>query len=65
MPHPNAWWEGAFQVAYFQGRELKKYCYMIFVMKYFYNFLTILLGIVVTALAFHAGEPVQAKALND
>ena len=26
-----------------------------FVMKYFYKFLTILLGIVVSALAFHAG----------
>ena len=50
MPNPNAWWLGAFQ-----GRELKKYCYKIFVMKYFYNFLTILLGIVVSALAFHAG----------
>ena len=28
-----------------------------FVMKYFYKFLTILLGIVVSALAFHAGGP--------
>ena len=51
MPHPNAWWLGAFQ-----GRELKKYCYIIFVMKYFYNLLTILLGIVVSTLAFHAGS---------
>jgi hypothetical protein len=50
MPHPNARWLGAFQ-----GRELKKYCYIIFVMKYFYNFLTILLGIVVSALTFHTG----------
>ena len=51
MPHPNAWWLGDFQ-----GRELKKYCYMIYVvyvMKYFYKFLSILLGIVVSALAFH------------
>ena len=31
--------------------------YMIFVMKYFYKFLKILLGIVVSALAFHAGGP--------
>jgi hypothetical protein len=50
MPHPNACWLGAFQ-----GRELKKYFCIIFVMKYFYNFLTILLGIVVSALDFHAG----------
>ena len=49
MPHPNAWWLGSFQ-----GRDLKKYCYLIFVMKYFNKFLTILLGIVVSALAFHA-----------
>jgi hypothetical protein len=39
------------------ARELKKYCYIIFVMKYFYKFLTILLGIVVSALAFHAAGP--------
>ena len=45
MPHPNA----------FQGRELKKYCSIIYVMKYFHNFSSILLGIVVSALAFHAG----------
>jgi hypothetical protein len=32
-----------------------KYCYIIFVMKCFFKFLTILLGIVVSALAFHAG----------
>ena len=49
MPHPNAWWLGAFQ-----GRELKKYRNIIYVMKYFYTFLSILLGIVVSALAFHA-----------
>ena len=50
MPHPNAGWLGAFQ-----GRELRKHCCIIFVMKYFLNLLTILLGIVVSALAFHAG----------
>jgi hypothetical protein len=33
----------------------KKICYIIFVMKYFSKFLLILLGIVVSALAFHAG----------
>ena len=49
MPHPNA-----IRLGTFQGRELKKYCYIIFVMKYFYKFLTNLLGIVVSALAFHA-----------
>ena len=51
MPHPNAWWLGSFQ-----GRDLKKYCYIIFVMKYFNKFLTILLGIVVSAFAFHARD---------
>ena len=52
MPHPNVWWLGAFQ-----GRELKKYCYVVFVIKYFSKFLPILLGIVVSALTFHAGGP--------
>jgi hypothetical protein len=52
MPHLNARWLGAFQ-----GRELKKYCYIIFVMKYYSIFLLILLGIVVSALVFHAGGP--------
>jgi hypothetical protein len=37
------------------GKRMKKYCYIIFVMKYFFTVLTILLGIVVSALAFHAG----------
>ena len=41
----------------FQGRELKKYFYMIFVKKYFFPIITILLGIVVSALAFHAEGP--------
>ena len=39
MPHPNALWLGAFQ-----GRELKKYCYIIHVMKYFSRYSSILLG---------------------
>ena len=52
MPTPNALWIGAFQ-----GRELKKYCYILFVMKYFYHFLIVLFGIVISALAFHAGGP--------
>ena len=34
------------------GERIEK---IIFVMKYFYKFLTNLLGIVVSALAFHAG----------
>jgi hypothetical protein len=38
-----------------QGRVLKKYCYIIYVMKYFFKFISFLLGIVVSALAFHAG----------
>ena len=59
MPHPNALWLGAFQ-----GRELKKYCYIIFVMKYFSKFLTILLGIVVSALAFHDGGPGSIPSLG-
>ena len=50
MSHPNARWLGVFQ-----GREMKKYCYIIYKMKYFYTFLSIFLGIVVSALAFHAG----------
>ena len=37
----------------FQGRELKKYCNIIYVMKYYQVILLILLGIVVSALAFH------------
>jgi hypothetical protein len=36
---------------------LKKYCYIIFVIKHFFKVLTILLGIVVSALAFYAGGP--------
>jgi hypothetical protein len=36
---------------------LKKYCYIIHLMKYFYNVLSILFGIVFSALAFHAEGP--------
>ena len=39
------------------GERIEKYCYIIFVMKYFYRFLIIHLGIVVSALAFHVGGP--------
>ena len=55
MHQPHALWVGDFL-----GKELKKYCYIIYVvyvMKYFYKFLSILLGIVVSALAFHAEDP--------
>ena len=38
MPQPNAWWLGAFQ-----GRELKKFCNIIFVIKYFYKLVSIIL----------------------
>ena len=38
MPHPNTWWLGAFQ-----GRELKKFCNIIFVIKYFYKLVSIIL----------------------
>ena len=60
MPNPNAWW-----IVAFQGRELKKYCYIIFVMKYFYNFSTTLLGIGVSALAFYPGGPDSIPWLAD
>ena len=39
MPHPNA-----IRLGTFQGRELKKYCYITFVMKYFYKFLFLLIS---------------------
>jgi len=37
------------------GERIEKYCYIIFVIKYFSEFVTIPLGIVVLALVFHAG----------
>ena len=37
--------------------SLKKYCYIIFVIKHFFRVVTILLGIVVSALVFYAGGP--------
>jgi hypothetical protein len=39
------------------GERIKKYSYIIFIMKYFYKFSTILFGIVVSALAFRTGGP--------
>ena len=55
MPYSNAWWLGGFQ-----GRELKKYCYIHNICnEIFLWFFTILLGIVVSALAFHTWGPVS------
>ena len=39
------------------GERIEKILYIIFVMKYFFKSLIIHLGIVVSALAFHAGDP--------
>ena len=51
MPLPNALWPGVFQ-----GRELKKYCYIRYLMKHLHLSLSIPLGIMVNALAFHARD---------